>query len=153
MKDLVDDFPGKQFKVSGVLREMDIGEPIDQPIRFSSEPHLEGTFPVTMGARRMDDVDAGPETVHHFRNEFRRILQIRVHVHNGVPPRLTESSKDTRGYTEATRHVDNGNGKGPLKIFEDGKGSVAGIIVDKDEFGFDIGEPVKGGMCSLYQLS
>src|SRR5207253_1836330 len=76
----------QQAEISGVRRNFHFGQRVDQSVKDLSGGEFESAFTITGPAHSVNNLITGTPQLEHLRNEFRRILQIRIDYNDG--PRL-----------------------------------------------------------------
>ena len=73
----VDDLSIQEAEVAGVERDIDVGNPVDHPVKKRSGSLLEPGFAVPFAANGVDDFVPFPPFRDQLQNRFRRILKIK----------------------------------------------------------------------------
>jgi hypothetical protein len=85
----------------------------------------------------MDDIGTSlpPPRSQHVGDYFRRILEIRVHIHDEIAGTVVEARQHARRDAEISRHVDDADIVVALRRFKEQlQRSIAGIVVDEYQF-------------------
>ena len=116
---------------AGIGRRGDAGH---QPVEGGEERPLQRVF-LAADADRVDDVEAAAPLRDESRNRFRRVLQVRVHQHDGVAAAVGQPRLDRSLMAEIAREVDDADAAiGGGQLVEDSRALVRRAVVDKNDF-------------------
>ncbi len=126
---------GEQAEVSGVLRDLDGAQPVDDPVEQMGRACLEPAFALPRLAHGMDHVEALAPLGDQGRDQLGRVLQIGVERDHDIAPRLIQPRRQRRLLAEIARQVvDAKPGVGSLQADQTRQRPILAAVVDADEF-------------------
>ncbi len=100
-----DDAPGHQPEVTGVARDLDLGDGAEQAIEQVAVASLK-RLSCPRPAAAVDDVHALVHSPHHLAEQFGRVLQVGVDDQHALAARQAQARRDRELVTVVARQVD-----------------------------------------------
>ena len=95
-----------ESEIASILRNRNVGSPVEQAIEGTRRCSLEGGFTLAVDPGSIYDVTSVAPALDHGVDKFRRILQIGIEDHRGIPPRRRHTCGNGNLMAEIAAQVD-----------------------------------------------
>ena len=136
----------QQPEITGVERNGDVGDAVEEAVERPGPPGLEPRLPLAHGANAVGDVRPSTPAVEHFEDDLGRILQVRVGEDDGVAPGGLQAGGVGDLLTEVAGQGEDPHALvGALEFPQDVQRGVVAAVVDVNDLEVEFRNLLEGG--------